>query len=201
MRDRPLTQTPWWHPHESQIWCPLRAAGNGTKAAIQRGMDRRLSKNGDIVGAAFVMVLASSGCDAVGHACGAVGYNDGARLTLHLPPVVSVVPPETVTACREPTCVSATIPSLAPEGQLATVTFSSADVSGLLGRAAGGVRVLTIDWTVHDIKATDPRNDYRVDVTDTTGAATGALKGGVTYTADMPNGEGCGVRWSAALGD
>ena len=144
--------------------------------------------------------LCCAGCD-LNHACATVAVHSGAVLTLHLPPAADVVAPETVTACRQPDCVTGTLPPPAPVGMVAQVDVSSVDVRGTMGVAAGGVRVLQFDWTVRDINPADPRSFYSVDVADAAGTTTGHLANEVTYVESMPDGDGCGTVWNATLSD
>jgi hypothetical protein len=144
--------------------------------------------------------LCSAGCD-LNHGCATVAIHSGALLTLHLPPAADVVAPETLTACRQPDCVTATLPPPEPVGMVAQVDVSSADVRGSMSLAAGGVRVLQLDWTVRDINPADPQNYYSVDVKDAAGTTTGHVANGVTYVESMPNGEGCGTVWNTTLSD
>ena len=133
------------------------------------------------------------------HACGLVLAQSGATLTVHLPPATAST--ETVTVCREPTCVTATLPAVTGSTTIATVDFRSADVEGTLSAGLGGVRVLSIRWTALDLSDADPRNAYMVDVTDAAGTATGHLAGEVTYVKREPNGAGCGTQYDGTLSD
>jgi hypothetical protein len=147
-----------------------------------------------------LFALALAGCE-MNHACGLVYAPDGATLTLHLPPVADVAPPETVTACRQPDCLTATLPAVETPERVGSVDFSSTDVSGLLNLGAGGVRVLTIRWIVHDASAVRNQNEFDVQVKDANGQITASLADSVTYTPSMPNGEGCGVQWYGTASD
>ena len=162
--------------------------------------DKLKSKVGALVVVGALSGLGLGGCD-VNHSCTLVAVHSGALLTLHLPPEADVVAPETATVCREPDCVTGTIPPLAPAGTIAPMSFSSNDVQGTLDGAAGGVRVLRIDWTVPNVNPADPRNAYMLDVIDSAGTTTGHLAGEVTYVESMPNGDGCGTVWNASLSD
>lgn len=129
-------------------------------------------------GAMLAVSLAVSGCDSQ---CGAAPPPPGAVLKLHLPPEASVTAPETVRACREPTCTEAVLPPVGAAGTLTGFNFSRPEVTGLLQRNAGDVRLLRIDWVVNDINPADPSNYYNVEIKDATDRVTGKLSDGVRY--------------------
>lgn len=150
------------------------------------------------LGLLIVLLALAASC---GHECNDIGWRNGAHLTLHLPPETSVRGPETVKACRQPTCMMAVVPAALPAGQLASLSFASNEVTGTLELVAGNVRRLVIDWTVDDVRPADPRNEYAIDVTDAGGAVTGQLHQSVTYAQSMPAGQGCGEAWFATASD
>jgi hypothetical protein len=115
--------------------------------------------------------------------CSLVYTFSGATLKLHLPPQSDVAMPETVTACREPDCATATLPSVDTPEAGNGVVFSAFDVTASLFVTTGDVRILTILWpvTIKDINPRDPGNTYDVDVKDAKGVETGKLSGVVTY--------------------
>jgi len=105
-----------------------------------------------------------------------------------------------VTACRQPNCFQATLPPLAG-ASIQPVSFNSPDIEGTLTLGTGGVRVLTLDWTVKDISPQDPSNSYNVEVKNGVGQVLGALDKAVTYEKREPNGPGCGDQWFVSISD
>jgi len=117
-----------------------------------------------------------------------------------LPPASGDGSIEVVTACREPSCFRATLPRL--DGALDRfVSFNSPDISGTLRLGAGGVGVLTLDWTVNDISHRNPNNTFHVEVKNSVDQVIGAVRTGVTYEKSEPNGPGCGDRWFVSISD
>jgi len=141
--------------------------------------------------------LGQLGCEA-DHACPAIFLESRATFRLHLPPATNVTAPETVTACQEPACTTATVPPITESGTSSPLQFSDPDVTGSESLASGGVRVLDLAWTLTNVVAADPRNAYRITVTDAVGQVTGMLAQEVTYTKtpDGPCGPG---QWEGPL--
>jgi len=97
-------------------------------------------------------------------------------------------------------CFQAALPPLAG-ASIQPVSFNSPDIEGTLTLGTGGVRVLTLDWTVKDISPQDPSNSYNVEVKNGVGQVLGALDKAVTYEKREPNGPGCGDQWFVSISD
>ena len=183
-----------------KLWC----LSVRTRAAQLRGRQNHRRGRRDISVAVSLLIwglLGAVGSIGCGRACNAAYYFTGATLTVHLPPASNVAAPERVEVCRQPTCLTAMVPSPPEGGTVATLAFSLPEVSGTLSSDPGDVRVLRSGWTVTDVRADNPHDTYAVTVTDANQVVTGQVSGPVTYTSSMPNGEGCGVTWNAALSD
>lgn len=141
--------------------------------------------------------LTQAGCE-LGHACSAIYILSEATFRLHLPPAADVTAPETIEACQEPICTTATVPPV--DGQLlGTLKFSNPDVTGTASLAAGNVRVLNLAWRLTNVLPADPRNAYYITVTDAAGQVTGSIANAEVTYAKTPDGPcGPGV-WEGAL--
>jgi len=137
-----------------------------------------------------------AGCD-LGHSCPAIYIFSQATFRIHLPPAADVTAPETINACQEPVCATATIPAIADTGE-SSLQFSDPDVTGIESLAAGNVRTLNLAWKLTHVLAADPQNFYMITVTDAAGQVTGQISQPVTYTKtpDGPCGPG---KWEGPL--
>jgi hypothetical protein len=83
------------------------AQGEGRHRSVMQKL-RRCGHVAALVVSAGFLALSVASCD-FGRTRGAVAYHDAASITLHLPPVHDVTSPESVSACREPDCVTGTL--------------------------------------------------------------------------------------------
>ncbi len=138
--------------------------------------------------------LGLAGCDQ-SYACPAIYIFSEATFRLHLPPAADVAAPETIDACQEPICTTATVPSLADTNVL---QFSNPDVTGSELLGPGNVRILDLSWRLTNVTAADPSNYYMITVTDAAGQVTGKIAQEVSYTK-TPDGP-CGAgKWEGPL--